>query len=392
MDANNIADSGSGQGGQQAETTMIDNTKSGIDKDEISGEKEQAQNAPDRDQSEPMENNVVSVSRISEVSTKREARKSKKGEKKRTGTYNPFERETMLAKKASEMVHSLQTTSAMELCVEFYGMTRTELFGEARCFAVLFTEGALNGSWEELDRSEDMKCTGHMRCFKKFRTRAGTEMDRQERAMIALFPSRKGNPDEETLDPNGGWAHTEFTVSEVLDSDQMILERRLKQGKRGTEAKGTVSLVLDVIYHVEIEKKVTIDFGFLKDAPRRNRMYFEICKALRRGKWAPLYKSEVRCSSEADKFDRVTFDSQDFHGGDESKLFRLEVYRWYRNGRFKLLGFVQTSFEKLSTLKANDQLYWWPAPNGITSAKIVIQEIEMNNLDHNFALRLSKMF
>lgn len=361
------------------------------------GLEEKEQTTQGRDQSKELQQeenveDVTSKKKIGDVVTRRESRKQPRGNKQRTGTYNPYERETRLAKKSSEMVNSLQTTSAMELCVEFYGMTRTELFGEARCFAVVFTEGAVRGSWEELDRSEDMKCVGHMRCFKKFRTRAGTEMDRQERAIIALFPSRKEGTEGAALDPNDGWAFAEFTVNEVLHSEQMILERRLLQGKRGTQAKGTVSLALDVIYHVENGRKVTIDFGFLENAPRRNRMYFEICKALRRGKWAPLYKSEVRCSNEADNFDRVTFDPQDFHGGDESKLFRLEVYRWYKNGRFKLLGFIQTNFEKLSSLRAHDQLYWWPAPNGISSAKIVVEEVELTECFCTFTLRLGSMF
>lgn len=321
----------------------------------------------------------------------RECRKSK-SQKKRTGTYNPYERETRLAKRNSEMVKSLQTTSALELCVEFYGMSRIEFFGEARCFAVVFTQGSTKDTWEVVDKSEDMKCSSHMRCFKKFRVRAGTELDRQERAMIALFSVVKSEPEEKEILVSEAWAYAEFTVGEVLDSEHMMLERRLTLGKNKTVSKGTVSLVLDVIYHMKDVKKVSIDFGVLEEAPRRNRMYFEICKALRRGKWAPLYKSEVRCHSEVGKFDVVTFDGQDFHGGDVGKLFRLEVYRWYRNGRFKLLGFIQTNYEKLSSLKAHDQLYWWPAPNGISSAKIVVENVVETDGAYTFSLRLGNMF
>lgn len=391
MDTHEVVDSECGQDGGQPETTQIDGMKNKIGENGMPNRQE-APKTQDQVKPEPEGSSDGPTKKLGDLTGGQGPRKSRKGEKKRTGTYNPYERETRLAKKASEMVHSLQTTSAMELCVEFYGMTRIELFGEARCFAAVFTEGAVKGSWEELDRSEDMRCVTHMRCFKKFRTRAGTKMDREEHAMIALFPSRKVMANEETLNPNDGWAYTEFTVSEVLSSEEMILERRLKQGRRGIQAKVTVSLALDVIYHIENEKKVTIDFGFLKNAPRRNRMYFEISKALRRGKWAPLYKSEVRSSTEVEKYDRVTFEPQDFHGGDESKLFRLEVYRWYKNGRFKLLGFVQTNFEKLSSLKAHDQLYWWPAPNGISSAKIILQEVESSSDACTFTLRLDNMF
>lgn len=321
----------------------------------------------------------------------------KKEQKKRTGTYNPFEMETnKMAKGTNSKVMRCLENHAVQVCVEFYGMTRLDFFGESRCFAVMFNQGAEPGSWQMAESSEFMKCTGHMRCFKKFRLRAGTEFDRGERMLIGLFEANsKQIADESTIEnmnPKQSWAYAEFSVCELLDSEQMILERRLKYGKNGSLAKGTVSLALDMIYHIEPNPKITIDFGFLERAPKRNRMYFEICKALRRGKWAPLFKSEIRNYDDVNQFSVVTFDGQDFHGGDTEKLFRLELYRWYRSGKSKLLGFIQTNFAKLSTLKKNDHLYWWPAPDGITTAKVTVQHVEISDEQCVFQLRMANMF
>lgn len=318
----------------------------------------------------------------------------KKGTKKRTGPYNPYELETKKMNKGSnsKMLESLKN-NAVQVCVEFYGMTRMDLFGEARCYAVMFNQGTSQGSWQMVESSEYMKCMAHMRCFKKFRLRAGTEVDRDENMLIALFDAgRKETSSIENIDPADAWALAEFSVADLLESDQMILERRLKYGKSGALAKGSVSLVLDMIYHSEYQQKVTINFGFLDGSPRRNRMYFEISKALRRGKWAPLFKSEVRNHDDVAQFNIVTFEGQDFHGGDADKLFRLELYRWYRSGKSKLLGFVQTNFSKLISLKKNDQLYWWPAQDGITTAKVNIQEVVVDEEQCVFSLRMANMF
>lgn len=320
------------------------------------------------------------------------SRYSEKQSSKRSELYNPYENETKVFKRNDSALMSTLQTSAVEVYVEFFGMTRVELFGKSHCIAVIFNEGTSPGSWEPLDHGQQMPCEFHMRCFKKFRLRAGTEIDRAETYMVALFALDNARIPEKSLQASNAWAYTEFTVGEVLDCEQMMLERRLKYGKSGVMAKGTVSLTLDVIYHVEGDRKVSIDFGFLPESPRRNRMYFEICKALRRGKWIPLYRSEIRCHDEAHEFKQVSFQEQEFHGGDLSKLIRLELFRWYKNGKTKLLGFIQTNYEKLSSLKPNDQLYWWPAENGISIAKVVVQGVKSDNRELVLSLRLANMF
>lgn len=320
----------------------------------------------------------------------------------RRPTLHPYEKEEaeIIRKRAgTDAANVLKSllSSAVQVCVEFYGMTRLDWFGEARCFAALFTPGSSAGYWTMLERGESMRCTERMRCFKKFRLRAATQADRADEVAIALFdagaPAATALAEMRDVDLlTVAWAYATFNVVDLLASDDMILERGLRYGKRGLQAKGSVSLVLDVIQHMKQNQRIAFDIGFADGTPRRNRMYFEVCRALRRGKWSPLYKSEVRCREEADQFDIVTFDAQDFHGGDSAKLFRIEVYRWYKNGNTKLLGFIQTSYEKLKTMNQNDQLYWWPAQFGIESTKMVLEDIKRSEDEACYKLRMASMF
>lgn len=301
--------------------------------------------------------------------------------------FNPF----ALRSNKSMHVRSLEILDslnfhAVELVIECVGLARNEFFSNPQCFVAVFSEGVAPGQWQLLDKSEDMTGTSHMMFMKKFRLRAATALDRDERMLVAFFD--RSTP-KNKLDPMKGLGSAEFTVSQLLESKQMITEKNLRTGKQGSGVKGCVSLALEMVYHVEEDQSITLDIGFLEDAPLRNRMFFVISRALRRGKWSPIYRSEVRLRNDVEKFEPVTLGAQEFHGGDIAKLFRLEVHRAYKNGRTKLLGFMQTSCEKLASMETNGQLYWWPAREGITSAKVLIQYAEKKDNDVWYSLRMA---
>lgn len=315
--------------------------------------------------------------------------------KKKESLVNPFKHETkLLSAKQTDLVDTLKT-AAVEIYLEFFGMSRVELFGKTECLAALFNEGTQPGTWQFLEKGESMSSGLHMRCFKKFRLPAATDVDRSESYLVCLFMAENIQKGELTLTHGDAWAYAKFTIAEVLDCEEMIIDKRLTYSRSGAIAKGNVSFSLDFIYPIDSNnqhKGICIDFGFLEGCPRRNRMFFEMSKMLRRGKWTPFYKSEVRCFDDAAKYDLASIDAQDFHGGQLNKMNRLELFRWYKNGKTKLLGFVQTNFEKLLALKQGDQLYWWPAEDGISTAKIIVKDVKSTDTDFNLVLRMSSMF
>lgn len=314
---------------------------------------------------------------------------------KKGSLVNPFKHETrLLSARQSNLVDTLKT-AAVEIYLEFFGMSRVELFGKTECLAALFNEGTQPGTWRFLEKGEPMPTGLHMRCFKKFRLPAATDVDRSESYLVCLFMAENIQKDELTLSHGDAWAYAKFTVAEVLECDEMIIDKRLNYTRTGAIAKGNVSFSLDLIYPIDSNnqhKRICIDFGFLEGCPRRNRMFFEMSKTLRCGKWTPFYKSEVRCFDDAAKYDLASIDAQNFHGGELTKMNRLELFRWYKNGKTKLLGFVQTNFEKLLALKQGDQLYWWPAEEGISTAKIIVKDVKSNDTEFNLMLRMSSMF
>lgn len=113
-------------------------------------------------------------------------------------------------------------------------------------------------------------------------------------------------------------------------------------------------------------------------ATQRNRIFFVVSRALKKGAFSPIYRSEVQTRDQLSKFDDVTLSSQVLHGGNASRLFRLEVYRYYKNYSSTLLGFVQTSLEKLKTMNHGGQLYWWPAVRGFPSVNVKVINVKLD--------------
>ncbi|PXF41687.1 hypothetical protein BWQ96_08608 [Gracilariopsis chorda] len=268
----------------------------------------------------------------------------------------------------SALIESLKF-DVLELHIEGFETTVFEVFSPAECFAVLFSEGAVPGTWEVTGKSEAVRCSPHIKLVKKFRLRAATELDRSEKIVIAFFNS---STPSHLLSPSRALGYEVFSASELIEAKRLTLKRRLRNDRWNFWGNAQVVLSLDVIKHVSKKEMITIEFGLTSDAPRRNRMFFVLSRGLPQGTWSPIYKSEVRTRDDMASFNAVCLECLDFHGGDESKNFRLELHRWYKNGRTRPLGFIQTSLEKLKTMHASTYLYWWPADDGITSAKVTL--------------------
>lgn len=302
-------------------------------------------------------------------------------------TVNPFQLRTKksIRIRSEQLIESLDFNAA-ELAVECTGFGRFELFSNPRLLVALFTQGITPGEWELVGKSEDVPCSANMGFLKKFRVRAGTTLDREERMLLAVFDQ---TAEKVGLTPTRALGQAQFTIADILESKQMMMQKELQMRRKRANVKPSILLALEMVYHVDHDQQITFEVGFLEDAPLRNRMFVVISRALRRGKWSPVYRSEVRVRQDVEKFDPITLGIQEFNGGDPSKLFRIEVHRAYKNGQSKLLGFVQTSYEKLSSMETNNQLYWWPAREGITSARVIIQSAESRGDDDWYSLRVA---
>lgn len=313
---------------------------------------------------------------------------------------NPFHLDMKKKKKqitsldASAIEETLRT-SAVEMYFEFSGLsTGIDIFGtKSECFIVIFEPGSEQGIWQASYKSQLMPTSYKLTCDEGFRLRSATDVDRSERYYVSLFAFEHYSKQDHELIIDHAWVSVDFTVQNVIQSKQMALNKQLRQGRDGMLLpKTSVVMTLDIIHHVLTNRVIELNFGFLQDCQRRNRMFFKLLKAIRTDKWVCIYKSETRYHDNIEQYDIMKINEQQLHSGDTHKMVRLQLHRWYKNGKTILLGFVQTTFEKLLSFKPKDQLYWWPAENGLSTAKVSVKDIQVSDEKISLTLRMANMF
>ncbi len=258
------------------------------------------------------------------------------------------------------------------------------LYGTRPLFVALFLPGAVPGSWSELDRTErviDPRAAN--RFVKKIRVPAATPQDREEEFCLAVFDIEEG----EKVSIEVAIGACKISLDELLGGPLMSMEIQLSHPRSGRKRKGTIGVTADLVPHLDNDEVLHFDFGFAEDAPNRNRMLFILSRAIPRGRWSPVYRSEAR-TRENLIFDTAVLTNRDLNAGNNKRLLRLEVYRYYKSSLCTLLGFCQTSLLSLKTCPVNSGIYWWPAQDGIADAKLILESRTLNENSSTFVLRV----
>lgn len=304
--------------------------------------------------------------------------------------FNPFQLLTSKSRvcRYEAICDALHTTSAVELGIELREISRMELFAKNNMFVSVLVPGMEAGSWEELDRTETVRESRSPHYVRKIRLPASSAPDRDMEYQLHVYNAPLGSNGEGKVELEFIGA-TQFTIAGLLEAKQMSIEKSALSPRSGRR-KGCIVLSLDMIQHEQKGEETVFDFGFTEDAPVRNRVFYVVSRAIQKGRFSPVYRSEIQTKDMLSKFDDVTLSSQELHGGDASRLFRIEVYRYYKSGKTTLLGFVQTSLEKLKTCTPGSQLYWWPAISGFARLSFKIVSVKVDEIEGRnwFVLRM----
>lgn len=275
-------------------------------------------------------------------------------------------------------------SEAVELCLEVRGHGgRAGLMGPYALVVALFLPGSAPGSWEELDRTEGVTDARAVNRFvKKMRVPAATPQDREEDICLAVFYQGAAR-----LELEQALGACKITLDDLLGSPLMAMEQELANPKSG-RAKGSIEIAADLVPHPDRDEMLHFDFGFSDDAPDRTRMLFILSRSIPKGLWTPVYRSEVKTRGELDGFETISISASALNGGNDRRLLRLEVYRYYKNLTCTLLGFCQTSLMSLRTCPEKAGIYWWPAQDGITNAKLVLEDRIVDDDQATFVLRV----
>lgn len=283
-----------------------------------------------------------------------------------------------------DVTRALQT-QAVELCVEARIPHRTRNKTRA-LFIVLFLRGAVPNSWAELDRTEAVIAPdATYRWVHKMRLPAATTLDRSEHVALAVFS--KDGPESPDDGLNASLSACELRVAQLVQAPAMALDIELSSPRTG-RVRGSLALAADLVPHREHDELLTLDVGFDADAPARNRIIYVVSRSVPKGRWTPVYRSEVRTRGELDRFRPAVLTNRELNGDNDKRLIRIEFYRYYKNKSTALLGFCQTSLLSMRTCVLGAPIYWWPAQDGIPHARVLLTERQATEEASKFVLRV----
>eukprot|EP00171_Calliarthron_tuberculosum_P007856 IDg7856t1 len=281
-------------------------------------------------------------------------------------------------------------THAVDVCVEVKGLARMPLRHARAHFVVLFGRGPAPNTWRELGRTEAVTDPrGSHRWVQKLRIAAATAPDRSETVSLAVFEdgATAAAARTPTAGPSGALASCRVAVASLLRAPVRSLDVELASPRTG-RVRGVARLAADLVPHVAFDERIAIDVAFAADAPARNRVLFVVSRSLPRGRWTPVYRSEVRTRDDLANFTSAEMFKRDLNAGNDRRLIRIEFYRFYKNLTCTLLGFCQTSVLSLRTCPINAGLYWWPAVDGISNAKVVLTTRNETEDSSSYSLRV----
>lgn len=290
---------------------------------------------------------------------------------------------------SAEMAIEL-TTHAVELSIETKGFTHSPYRFSRALFVALFAPGIEQGKYRELGRTEAVvNPRGYHRWVKKLLLPAATTPDRLEVLALCVFEDGATAAATRTpvKGPKGALATCRISVAEILNAKQQSLDLELASPRSG-RVRGIARLAVDLVPHVAFDERLHFDVAFAPDAPARNRIVFVISRAIPKGRWTPVYRSEIRTRDDLANFDAVVLTKRQLNCGNDRKLMRIEFYRFYKNLTTHLLGFCQTSLLSLRTCPLSAGVYWWPAQDGIEGAKMMLSSRTESEESSSYSLRV----
>lgn len=308
--------------------------------------------------------------------------------KKKKKLYNPFDLGT---ENGTHSQYSYAVdgsgipTGEIELCVECRQHLRFTVFGYSRPFVVLFAQLPESSEWTELDRTERSPDAFNPKYVEWIRMRPTSAGEHNIPLCLSLFEGTKFHA--KSLSPNASIGNCHLTIQQVLSNPQMTLEANL-QRPRGKRPCGVMTIAALPPCQPNSDEEVCLEVGFRAGAPTRNRMFFVVSRAIQKGRFAPVYRSEIQTKKNLN-FEGKKLPLALLYGDDPKRQIRIEMYRYYKKNISIQVAFCQTSFLSLKNVPAGSSLHWWTSENGLPNSRFVLENCSIVDGQYSFVLKVA---
>lgn len=258
----------------------------------------------------------------------------------------------------------------LELSLECQFLPKVDIFSNSDPFAEVFERQSGRDRWRSLGRTEALINSHFPRFVKKFAVTAQPDRDMEKEILIKVFA--KGSIQRAVR-----LGEASCTLWDIVSAPGQckVLKMDSIDAKKDTWVIVTGDALRSRMHELN-PRSVTVHIKLDKTARPRSKMHFVICRALKKGRWTPVYRSEGHVHADRE-FSPATVTFADVFCGDETKPARVEFFQKRSGVDPKLSGFVQFTVRQLQAMKDGMVMQWWSGQDSIAPGAVMLTQKEV---------------
>lgn len=270
------------------------------------------------------------------------------------------------------------TEAHLELSIECQYLPKLPVFSNSDPHAVLYSRPGSDSTWNLIGRTEKLQNSHFPRFVKAFRvdTNPWEESGLFQEFLVRVLA--RG-----TFGRLVRLGEAICTLKDVISAPGQCFVSRLQ---RTADPRKESWLVLSGALcrdqaHVEAPRRVVVCVALAQSARPRAKMNFVVARALNKGRWAPVYRSEDarRPSTE---YAPAELRFVDVFGTTGVAMARVEFYQHRSSVDPKLIGFIQLGMRQVEKMEEGCVIQWMGgqgsvAPGNIMLAKKTVEAEEV---------------
>lgn len=264
----------------------------------------------------------------------------------------------------------------LELSVECQFLPKVDLFSNSDPFAEMWRRKPGSAGWNRLGRTETITNAHFPRFVTKFTIPVRPDDDLEDEIKVKVRAR--------------GYFKSAVSLGTVTCSVWDIIAapghcKVLDLGDTPDVKKDSYVVISGDVcrsrMHELAPRKVRLHVQLDKTARPRSKTHFIVSRCMRKGRWAPIYRSEG-FSSPGHQYAPVELTFADIFCAEDDKLARIEFYQRRAGVDPKLCGFLQFSVRQVEKMEEGTAFYWWNGqdatpPGRVKLAKKIIDSSEV---------------
>lgn len=251
----------------------------------------------------------------------------------------------------------------LELSLACSEIPRMDVMSKSDPFCIFYTRAGKD-CWDKLGKTETIFDTASCEWVKKFYITKKL-ISRQMRFEVYDRDSERDDlKDHDFI----GYFEGTPALTMLQESSQHI---KVALSREGTKKDlGFLSMTMDWVENPIVNYNVT--FEMRVKSTTRVKMYFQILKKIQAdGRYVPVFRSRVLDRHDV-QFEPSTLKLKQLSGGSDSRPLRIELFQFHPLGKSKVLGYVRTCVEDLTTAPPESNLSWKSLDNEFENAHVTV--------------------